>query len=358
MASTVTAGISAHAPPSRWLARHARLSPSQAALFVELVDPEFPAAATLSADAADLSAVVIAADRHGVMPIVARHLAAAQVNASSLLGEAASIMDAHHRRLTIAVGQSMLLDHHARRIAERFASEGIAAEIVKGPVFAERLYRDRGDRQYTDIDFLVAPNSLDDANRLMPDVGFHRPQKAWDNSNRDREYKWYLEGNRSVLVELHGSLVHSRALRRHIPFGHAELLVARGQGNHSAIADLMVSTIHASCGHKFHRLNMLVDVLQAARRINVSDESILEATVDQLGARLEVGVSLGIACDIFHDQRVRALAARFTDTWSVKLGRRIVTAEAILAAQSDAGRASHMRRHMFRQLQQMGFARP
>ncbi|MEI6475916.1 MAG: nucleotidyltransferase family protein, partial [Planctomycetota bacterium] len=250
----------AHARSSHSPTPHARLSPRQVSLLARLADPESLALIELPLEVSELSEVVIAADRHGVMPIVARNLAAAHVTRGSFLGEAAQILDAHNSQLAVAVGQSMLLDHHAKRIVDCFAAHGVVAEIVKGPGFADRLYRDRGDRQYTDIDFLVAPNSLDDANRVMPGVGFHRPQKAWDNSNRDREYKWFLEGNRSILVELHGSLVHSRALRRRIPFGHAELLAARGAGNHVAIADLIVATIHASCGHKFHRLNMLVDV--------------------------------------------------------------------------------------------------
>ena len=348
----------AHARPSRSLTPHAALSPSQVKMLARLADPESLTFEGLSIDALELSEVVIAADRHAVMSIVARNLVAAHVTGGSLLGEAARILDAHNGQLAVAVGQSMLLDHHAKRIVERFAAQGVAAEIVKGPGFADRLYRDRGDRQYTDIDFLVAPESLDDANRVMPSIGFHRPQKAWDNSNRDLEYKWFLEGNRSVLVELHGSLVHSRALRRRIPFGHAELLVARGEGNHSAIADLIVATIHASCGHKFHRLNMLVDVLQAARRITATDDDALYAAADRLGARLEMGVTLGVTGDLFNDERVRALAARFADRWGVKLGRRLVTGEAVLAAQSSAGKRSRVRRHLFRQLQQLGIARP
>ena len=348
----------AHAPPSRSLTPHARLSPRQVSLLARLADPESVTTVELPPEASELSEVVIAADRHGVMPIVARNLAAAHVVRGSLFGEAARILDAHHDQLTVAVGQSMLLDHHAKRITDCFAAHGIVAEIVKGPGFADRLYRDRGDRQYTDIDFLVAPHSLDEANRVMPGVGFHRPQKAWDNSNRDCEYKWFLEGNRSILVELHGSLVHSRALRRCIPFGHAELLAARGEGNHVAIADLIVATIHASCGHKLHRLNMLVDVLQAARRVAATDEEVLNLAVDRLGARLEMGVTLGVASDLFGDERVRALAARFSNRWAVTLGRRLVTAEAVLAAQSGAGKVSRIRRHMFRQLQQVSIARP
>ena len=103
---------------------------------------------------------------------------------------------------------------------------------------------------------------------------------------------------------------------------------------------------------------MLVDVLQAARRITATDDDALYAAADRLGARLEMGVTLGVTGDLFNDERVRALAARFADRWGVKLGRRLVTGEAVLAAQSSAGKRSRVRRHLFRQLQQLGIARP
>jgi hypothetical protein len=335
---------------------HPFLGQDEGRLLTWLADPE--ASLPSLPDAAALSRIIIAADRHGVMAMVGRKLAAAAIPSGGLTAVAAELLARHAHRHMLAVGQAMLLDYHGQRLARRFESEGVAAAIVKGPVFASRLYHDRCDRPFTDVDFLIAPETMARANEIIAGEGFTRPMKRWDNADRDQEYKWLLDGNSSVLVELHGNLVHYPRLRRRISFGYRECRLAFEAAGDGRIADLMVAIVHSACGHKFHRLNMLVDVLQAARRLAPGDEAALSQVADRLAARLEVAVTLGVVGELFADERLVGLAGAVSDHWAVRVGRGLIKAETVLSAQAVPGRASHLRRHLFRQFQQLGFARP
>lgn len=323
----------------RWLAR--------------LADPEAAVPDAVLADRAVLGRLLAAAEAHGVLPIVGRKLRAAGV--SGLPDQVTALLEDAHRALVLATGQSMLLDHHARRLRQRFTAAGVVAATVKGADFADHLYRQRSDRPYTDVDFLVAPDDLARANRIVAEAGFSRPRKRWDNSARDQEYKWFLDGNAKVLVELHGNLVHYPALRRRLSFGHADYLAASTASER--VGRLLVAVVHGACGHKFHRLNLLVDVLQAVRRLTGADEAILDAVAARLGTRLEVAVTLGLVGELFGEARATRLAARHLDHRAVRLGHRLITPATVLAAPAGSVR-SRLRRHAFRQLQQLPFVRP
>ena len=322
-------------------------------LLVRLADPESQAPEGLQGDQARLARLLRSAVRHGVAPVVFRKLREAR-----LVDEAASIFDPYRTRILAGAGQAMLLERMAQTIAARFAGTGIRAAIVKGPVFAERLYPTRGDRPFTDIDFLVAPDSIDAANATMEALGFVRPTKTWDNSDRDREYKWLDRENSSLLVELHGDLVHYPALRRRISFGYDQLAEAEHGIPNSAPALLMTAIIHAACGHKFHELGLLVDVLQAVRRLEGDDEGRVVTVCNAMGAALEMAVTLHLVGKLFEEPRARALAARVGDGWAIGLSYGLIDAEAVFGPDRGNSLGAWWRRHGFRLLQQIGPLRP
>jgi len=332
------------------------LTPFEAGLLSRLADPDAVVHSKDMENSDALSNVLVAARLHGVMAIIGRKLASSDIVPGSLSTEATAVLLEQREQQMLVMGQSMLLEHHAHRLEKRFAEAGVAAEIVKGPSFAKRLYKTRSDRPFTDIDFLVAMDSLPEANKVISGLGFTRPQKFWDNAVRDQEYKWLLDDNRSVLIELHGNLVHYPALRRHLSFGYAELMQARKAGDQGRVADIIIAVVHSACGHKFHRLNMLVDVLQAARCLTEPDS--LKSAATRLGATLEVAVTLGVVGDLFDDDRLRILSRHISQHGSVRLGRRLVSPETVLSAQSECNGTSRIRRHLFRQLQQFSPARP
>jgi len=58
------------------------------------------------------------------------------------------------------------------RILERFASEGIATLVIKGPVLAVQAYGDPAIRSYGDLDLLVRQADIRRATELMSAAGY------------------------------------------------------------------------------------------------------------------------------------------------------------------------------------------
>ena len=303
-----------------------------------LADPEAPAPATPEPDR---KALLELARPHGVENILWRKFGAG-IDAP---GGAGTL----HR-----VGQAMLLDGLRRDISAALAARGVPACVVKGPVFAERLYAVPGDRLFGDVDLLVDPVFMEEAIRAMEELGYVRQGKTWDNSRRDMEYKFGHPRHPTALIELHGDLVHYPQLRKRAGFGLRELLAA-GDGDGQAPAALLATAIvHATLGHKLDRLVMLVDVLQAVRNLPPQDYDRAAAALAGLRLDLECAVCLSVVARLFCDDAVAALADRFPAGAAARLGRLLVSPGAAVHAQGRGRRrGSWARRKTFRLLQRL-----
>lgn len=333
--------------------RGGQLAPEEKRLLCFHADPRNPAPETLGWSEETFERVLEAADDHGVLAIVWRKLRAPARAAASSEGFRARLERLETER-TLAVGQSMLLRHHAARISQVLRERRIPAEIVKGPVFADHLYDHASDRPFTDIDILAEVGDLARIGSVVEACGFERETKLWDNSERDQEYKWYLRGNDSVMVEVQGNMVHYPSLRRRLSFGYAELKAVSPGDMQSPVTMLLIAVIHALAGHKFHRLQFAVDIAQAARK--VTDVAELVRSTARLGAGLEVSTALNVTSRLFQDPGLQSLARQLPEGAAGRLGQRLITEDTILDAVPKTSRASHMRRHGFRWLQMLGSA--
>jgi hypothetical protein len=327
------------------------LAPDEKRLLCFHADPQNPPPETLDWPERVFERILDAAQDHGVLAIVWRKLRGPSRAAAASEGfrkRLARIEEEH----TLGVGQSMLLRHHGARISKLLREQGIPAEIVKGPVFADQLYEHPADRPFTDIDILADVNDLLRIGDVVEACGFERDAKAWDNSERYQEYKWYLRGNDSIMVEVQGNMVHYPALRRRLSFGYAELKAASPGDEQSAVAMLLIAVVHALGGHKFHRLLFAVDIAQAARRI--SDPKEMVRAAERLGAALEVRTALSVTSRLFRDAGIEALARHFPEGPRARLGQRLMNEDSVLDAMPKTSRASHLRRHGFRWLQMLG----
>lgn len=305
-----------------------------ALLLARLADPDAPAPAMPEPDRKTL---LEQARPHGVENILWRKFGA-DIDAP---GGAETL----HR-----VGQAMLLEGLGHDISTAFAAKGVPACIVKGPVFAERLYAVRGDRLFSDIDMLVDPTSMDEAIAVMKELGYVRESKAWDNARRDMEYKFEHPQHPTALIELHSNLVHYPLLRRRASFGLRELLVAGDDDGEAPAALLATAVVHATLGHKLDRLQMLVDVLQAVRHLPQRDYGRAAAVLARLRLGLECAVCLSVVAQLFGDERAAELASRFHRGPRGRLGTMLVSPATVVDGRSRNGR-SWGRRKAFRLLQ-------
>ncbi|TPL98661.1 nucleotidyltransferase family protein [Mesorhizobium sp. B2-3-10] len=333
------------------------LTPAEEKLLLRFADPEAAAVGdNLSAKA--LSALLDNAEFHGVLPIMLRKLGErgdAHLPSDTGLRDK---LDDLRQRATIATGQSMLLQYHGDRIMKGMAAEGIPARIVKGPVFARKLYRNVSDRPFTDIDILVEPANLARANRVIAACGFELASNEAE-SYRLQEFKWLEKENSSLLVELHGDLVHDIGMRRRLSLGFRELGIIDGDATDTPAALLTIAIVHAAGGHKFHRLQLCVDVLQGVRALQspVSETRLLDAA-RMTGIELELAIVLNVTGRLFDEPHALALAGRIKPDLSIRLAKKLITTNTLLRVNSREKIGSRLRRDAFRWIQRLAKARP
>lgn len=321
-------------------------------LLVALADPE---AAPPSAewDGARVATLIEAADNHGVLPIASRKLRALAAAGGAFDPAGSRLIDESAQKLTIATGQSMMLSFHGRRVFSALTAAGVEASIVKGPVFAEKLYPTVADRPFGDIDIIVDAKDIARANEIIGKSGFElAPDPVEDHSSTIQEFKWLLAGNSFVMIELHGNLIHSPELRRRLTFGRRELLAVGENSPENPVALLMTAVIHGAGGHKFFRLQLLVDVLQSARAVVRAggEEQFLRAA-RLLRAELELSCALNAAARLFGDPASARLAGLIPNTFSASLGRHLISPRAILDATTTRSLRSRLQRDFFRLVQ-------
>ncbi|WP_095200909.1 nucleotidyltransferase family protein [Mesorhizobium carmichaelinearum] len=326
-------------------------------LLLRFADPAATAVGEeLSAKA--LSALLDNAEFHGVLPIMLRKL---QERGDAHLPPDAGLrgkLDDLRDKATIATGQSMLLRYHGDRIMKGMAAQGIPARIVKGPVFARKLYRNVSDRPFTDIDILVETANLARANQVVAACGFVLGSDEAE-SYRLQEFKWLEKENSSLLVELHGDLVHDTGMRRRLSLGFRELGIIDGDATDTPAALLTIAIVHAAGGHKFHRLQLCVDVLQGVRALQSEEsETRLLDAARMTGIELELAIVLNVTGELFGEARALELAGRIKPDLSIRLAKRLITTNTLLRVNSREKMGSRLRRDAFRWIQRLAKARP
>ena len=307
----------------------------------------------------ELAILIEAATAHGVLPALGRSLRflRAEFGPSAICSDrnaaacvSNSLRDLDQHRIMLA-GQSLLLAHYGRTIAEASACEALPARVVKGPVFSTRLYPEPSDRNFTDIDILIDPAALPAGRVILGRLGLV-PALVENSGRRDPvEFKWLVPGNPTVLVEVQTNLIHSRNLGSGISLSYSDLLAAGADNPEDATALLLVAAVHGAAGHQFERLQPVVDVLQAARAAaGPIDRERLADVCAATGATFAVQSALDLAARLFNEPAARELA----DTLSTRLWRKVhgllISPAMVLRAQArDAGR-DLWRRQTFRDI--------
>lgn len=330
-------------PIDAWLLRFAdpEAAPDAAAL-PRLTSGQFLA---LSGEAA----------RHGVLPALA-HALKAPVVAARLPPQGAETAWRQVRdTIQVQVAFNLLLAHHADRLFRPIRAAGLPVALVKGRVFGERLYLDPSLRTFTDLDLLMPPSAVPAIEAILGEAGFERV----DDPSRDdyEEVKWLHRERREVMVEMHGNLVHSPRLRSSLSLAWEDLATAPGWPDAPAPeALLLIASVHGASSHQFDRLQHLVDVTLAARRLAAAPAGLdwLEETVARTRTRLALVAALDLAARAFDDEACRDLAARFGPVRYRAAARRLVTPLLSAAAYGPTAGLGSWRRKAFRHLLKLG----
>src|SRR5262245_62008246 len=143
-----------------------------------------------------------AAALHGVLPAVARNLRAAtgredfrtladgkEVAAflREKLAESERLLSGQREIHEVLVGESAKLGRALTAANIRFA-------MVKGEVFARRLYPSTIDRPFGDIDVLVPAEDFDQAGSVLKALGYRHTHSVRSGAAGARLDKWLLEG--------------------------------------------------------------------------------------------------------------------------------------------------------------------
>jgi hypothetical protein len=281
--------------------------------------------------------LVVQAEMHGVLPAVLRNFPPFQGDAAFADVKA----DALGRQRPLLAYSLML---RAQLEALLPALAGLPVIVVKGPVFARRLYPAPHLRTFTDIDLLIAPEAERQVGQVLEAHGFGLVS-ASDDAQR-QEWKWVCRDNDALTIEVHTNLAHHPQLREAISLTYRDL--AEVQETPAGL--LTVGVVHGALDC-FERLRHVVDICQAARiLVTAEQERCLETLVAATGARLAAVTALDLAFALFAEPRCGELAralgpARYRTVARLLLGRSV-----FVSAMTNVRALHSWRRQAFRLL--------
>lgn len=311
-----------------------------------LADPKVDPPNPDSLAGSDPVALVHAALCHGVGPVVFRKFSSMGLSKDQKSAAARDELDTAHR---LETGVALLLEAHAADIQSEFDRAGLEFRIIKGFVFAKKLYPHLADRPYVDVDVLVAPGDLVGAAEAMSRLGYTNFRRRYfDKSRSNREHKWFHDEVPDALIEIHTDIVHDSRLRRRLSFGLEELRVVDGDGLHPKAGYLALAVIHAAAGHKLHVLKLLVDVLQAIRSMEKQDLDQLLRASETVRLLPELAMCTHLVEHLFPtvvDANIWPEISKITDATRVPY---FLDGDVVLDAIDHRNIRSRLRRHAFR----------
>jgi hypothetical protein len=236
-------------------------------------------------------ALVDMAEAHGVLGAVLRNFP--PFHQDGAFDDARN--DARDRHRTNAAF-SILLSRQADGLMEDL--QGVPATIVKGPVFAARLYPSRSLRTFSDVDILADEGALPRIREVLDRRGFRLAE------DQMREIKWLHRENENIMVEVQTDLIHAETLHHVVSLPYS--ILAPGAQEPAGL--LLTAVVHGGA-HQFERLQHVVDICQAARALtSLVDEQAFLDMVKAAGARYLAYGGLMLAARLFNEPRCRGLA--------------------------------------------------
>lgn len=334
---------------------HPRLGAAAKQWLVWLADPATNAPAPEPTIAlSELSALLLAAELHGVLPLCLaglRRPGAAHCGASGAsTSERETMLAAAGLRAAELLGFQMRLQHFGGKAEQSLEDQGIPFIPVKGRTFAERLYAHPTLRPYTDIDLLIPLTARDAVGTVLQAHGFALHTMEYRGTKDYFEDKWLHDSNPDVMIEVHCDLVHNPKLRAAFSLTYADVLAAGDGDGADATALLLVACAHGAASHQFDRLQHVLDVTQCARgAAGAIDVGRLRRVAGRCGLTLACAGALSLAGRMFREPHCLELARQLVPGALDRAASGLLTPGLVLDARSDDRSAASWRRKLFRQ---------
>jgi hypothetical protein len=189
------------------------------------------------------------------------------------------------------------------RVLDQFASAGIGALVVKGPVLAVRAYGNPAMRSYGDVDLLVRQRDIRRATELMLVAGYHAAVSlaAIDAGKIPGQYL-FSRADSKLLVELHNDLT-LRYFPRRLPLEtwferQVHLRVDSREVPAVSVEDELVLICVHGAKHLWERLMWIADVAALVSRQSNLDWERAAASARGVGAERMLHVGLGLSATL------------------------------------------------------------
>ena len=216
------------------------------------------------------------------------------------------------------------------RLLDRFASNGIGALVVKGPVLAVQAYGDPAMRSYGDLDLLVRQRDIRRATELMIAAGYDAqvPIGAIDAGKIPGQYL-FCRPDSKMLVELHNDCT-LRYFPRRLPlerFFERQIRVQLDSREAPALSvedELVLICIHGA-KHLWERLMWIADVAALVSRQSSLDWERAAASAKEVGAERILHTGLHLAANLLRVRLPeRVLTALKADAAAARLACQVV----------------------------------
>jgi hypothetical protein len=228
-------------------------------------------------------------DRHRLLPTVYRNL-----STHALASVPPTVLAGLKERAEL--NRQRILHQLAElgRISKPFEVEGIQLCALKGPLLAQSLFGDASLRTSKDIDLLVHPQAVMQAEALLLACGYQRSSPGMPLTPRQwriYQQRWrhfvYYHPQRQVQIELHWALTSTNL----VPVQELRQMLSRTQSIALTGAsldvlsedDLPVSLLIHGSMHSWFRLKLLVDFVVWMRQPVDPDWDGLKTRMGDLG---------------------------------------------------------------------------
>ena len=235
------------------------------------------------------------AEEHGVLGQLAARLG--KLDRDSILRETQrALLDGQRAQNFVTLRMTAELF----RVLDQFASAGIGALVVKGPVLAVRAYGDPAMRSYGDLDLLVRQRDIRRATELMMAAGYHAavPLAAIDAGKIPGQYL-FSRADSKLLVELHNDFT-LRYFPRRLPLERwfeRQAYVQLDSREVPALSvedELVLICVHGA-KHLWERLMWIADVAALVSRQANLDWERAAFSAKEVGAGRMLRVGLGLS---------------------------------------------------------------